>query len=306
MQRLVSTCCILVYALTAAGHESRSLDELLAGWGSDPNDAVVKVETLKPGLHALFAAGGTAVVSIGDQGVLMVDDQFPQVLPKLKKAIHELGGGDIDFVINTHWHFDHADNNPQLGAEGAWIVAHANSRQKMIGTTTILYDGYSYDQPPYPLAGLPVFTFDDRMQVHFNGQKIELLYFGAAHTTGDAIIWFRRDNVVHVGDLYSSGYPYIDAANGGTLAGLIAVCRSIAAVIDEDTIIVSGHSGIAAYGDLIDYIAMLEDAHKRIGNLIDSGYSLEDILNDVPGAGFDLSRGDPTLFLNMAYLSFAH
>lgn len=306
MKGLVTTCGVVLIASSAGAHESKTLDELLAGWGSDPADAVVTVETLKPGLHALFAAGGTAIVSIGDQGVLMVDDQFPQVLPKLKQAIGKLGGGDIDFVINTHWHFDHADNNPQLGAEGAWIVAHSKSRQKMTGTATILYDGYSYDQPPYPLEGLPVFTFDDRMQIHFNGQKIDLLHFGPAHTTGDAIVWFRHDNVVHVGDLYSSGYPYIDAANGGTLAGLIAVCRSIASAIDADTIIVSGHSGIASYDDLIAYIAMLQDTYDRMEKLIDSGYSLEDILDDTLGAGFDLSRGDPTLFLNMAYLSFAH
>jgi len=306
MKWLVTTLGAFSIALSASAHESRTLDELLAGWGSDPADAVVRVETLKPGLHALFAAGGTAIVSIGDQGVLMVDDQFPQVLPKLKKSIQDLGGDDIDFVINTHWHFDHADNNTELGADGAWIIAHAKSRQKMTGTATILYDGYSYDQPPYPLAGLPVFTFDDRMQIHFNGQKIELLHFGPAHTAGDAIVWFRRDNVVHVGDLYSSGYPYIDAANGGTLAGLIAVCRSIVAAIDADTIIVSGHSAIATHSDMIAYITMLEDTYNRMENLIDTGYSLEDILDDQLGAGFDLSRGDPTLFLKMAFLSFAH
>jgi glyoxylase-like metal-dependent hydrolase (beta-lactamase superfamily II) len=306
MKRLVITCGVLLGAFPSGAHESKTLDELLAGWGSDPADAVVRVETLKPGLHALFAAGGTAIVSIGDQGVLMVDDQFPQVLPKLKTAIRELGGSEIDFVINTHWHFDHADNNPQLGAEGTWIVAHTKSRQKMTGTATIQYDGYSYDQPPYPLEGLPVFTFDDRMQIHFNGQKIDLMYFGPAHTTGDAIVWFRHDNVVHVGDLYSSGYPYIDAANGGTLAGLISVCRSIGAAIDEDTVIVSGHSGIASYDDLTAYIAMLQDTHGKLEKLIDSGVSLEDILDDTLAAGFDQNRGDPTLFLSMAYLSFAH
>ena len=227
-------------------------------------------------------------------------------MPKLKEAIHGLGGGDIDFVINTHWHFDHADNNPQLGAEGVWIVAHTNSRHKMTGTTTILYDGYSYSQPPYPSAGLPVFTFNDRMQVHFNGQKIELMHFGPAHTSGDAIVWFSRDNVIHVGDLYSSGYPYIDAANGGTLAGLIAVAHSIADTINEDTIIVSGHSAIAGYSDLLAYISMLEDAHTKLGTLIDSGNSLADILDDVGAAGFDLSRGDPSLFLTMSYMSFAN
>lgn len=306
MKTLVTTSCAILIATAAGAHESKTLDELLATWGSDPADATVTIETLKPGLHALFAAGGTAIVSIGDQGVLMVDDQFPQVLPKLKKSIRDLGGDNIDFVINTHWHFDHADNNPKLGAEGAWIVAHSNSRLKMIDTATILYDGYSYDQPAYPREGLPVFTFNDRMQIHFNGQKIELMHFGPAHTTGDAIVFFRRDNVVHVGDLYSSGYPYIDAANGGSLAGLIAACRLIVAAIDEDTIIVSGHSAVAGYDDLAAYLLFLEQSHDRLEALIEAGLTVRDILDDTLESGLDLSRGDPTLFIKMAYMGFAH
>ena len=144
------------------------------------------------------------------------------------------------------------------------------------------------------------------MHIHFNGQKVELLHFGPAHTTGDAIVYFRRDNVVHVGDLCSSGYPFIDATNGGTLAGLIAVCRDIAAAIDEDTIIVSGHSKVADYDDLLTYILFLEQSYNRLVELIDAGHSLEDILEDIPGYGFDLDRGDPTLFIKMAYQSFAH
>ena len=306
MKKIVTALVALLTGAVAHAHESRSLAEVLDGFGTDFDNVVVRVETLKPGLHAIFAAGGTVVVSIGDQGVLMVDDQFPEVLPKLKQAINDLGGGDIDFVINTHWHFDHANNNPQLGAEGTWFVAHTNSRRKMTGTSTILYDGYSYDQPPYPVEGLPVISFDKTMQLHFNEQKIELAYFGPAHTAGDAVVFFRGDNVAHLGDLYSSGYPYIDAANGGTLAGLIVVCRSIADSINKDTILVSGHSGIASYADLLAYIAMLETIHHRMETLIDSGHSLEDILKAAPSADFDAERGDATLFLTMAYLSFAH
>jgi len=161
MKQWVTAGFALFFVTVAGAHESVPLDELMAKFGSDFVNATVSVETLKPGLHALFGAGGTAIVSIGNQGVLMVDDQFPQVLPKLKKAIRDLGGEDIDFVINTHWHFDHADSNPELGAEGAWIVAHANSRLQMISTRTINFDGFSYDQWPYPLEELPIFTFDD-------------------------------------------------------------------------------------------------------------------------------------------------
>jgi cyclase len=306
MRPITITLGALLVGLTASAHESRSLEDVLEGFGTDFDNVVVKVEALKPGLHAIFAAGGTVVVSIGDQGVLIVDNQFPEVLPKLKQAINDLGGGDIDFVINTHWHFDHANNNPQLGNEGAWIVAHINSRRKMTGTSTILYDGYSYDQPPYPVEGLPVFTFNKRMQVHFNKQEIELAYFGPAHTAGDAVVFFRGDNVAHLGDLYSSGYPYIDAANGGTLAGLIVACQSIADTIDKDTILVSGHSGIANYSDLLTYITMLESMYDRLETLIDSGHSLDEILAAAPSADFDVERGDATLFLTMAYLSFAH
>ncbi len=306
MKRIPTTLATLIIGMSANAHESRSLDEVLAGFGTDFDNVVVRVETLKPGLHAIFAAGGTVVVSIGDQGVLMVDNQFPEVLPKLKQTIHEMGGGHIDFVINTHWHYDHANNNPQLGEEGTWIIAHKNSRRKMTGTSTILYSGYSYDQPPYPLDGLPVFTFDEQMQVHFNDQTIELAWFGPAHTSGDAVVFFRGDNVAHLGDLYSSGYPYIDAANGGTLAGLIAACKSIAEAIDEDTILVSGHSGIASYNELAAYIAMLETMHGRLETLIDTGHSLEDILEAAPSKDYDEDRGDATLFLTMAYMSFTH
>ena len=173
----------------------------MSAWGTDLDNAVVSAETLKPGLHVLSGAGGAVVVSIGEQGVLMVDDQFPQVVPKLQDKIAELGGGDIDYVVNTHWHFDHADGNPLLGASGSRIIAHSNSRRQMQVSTKVSYVGFHYVQPPYPPEGLPVITFDHSMTLHFNGQEIDLQYFGPAHTTGDAAVFFRGDNVVHGGDL---------------------------------------------------------------------------------------------------------
>lgn len=291
----------LLFATASPADEQRSLYELMSGWGTDLDNAEVSAETLKPGLHVLRAAGGAVLVSIGEQGVLMVDDQFPQVVPKLQKKIAELGGGDVDYVVNTHWHFDHADGNPSLGASGSTIIAHSNSRRQMQVSTKVSYVGFHYVQPPLPAEGLPVITFDNSMTLHFNGQQIDVQYFGPAHTTGDAAVFFRGDNVVHVGDLYSGGYPYIDAANGGTLSGLIAVCRSIAEQLNADTRIVSGHAPVASQNEFLAYVAMLETSYENLRALVAEGNSLEQVLAANPTVEFDASRGNPTLFVTMAY-----
>lgn len=308
MDRRITLLAALLLAGTSAADEQRSLYELMSGWGTDLDNVNVSTEPLGAGLHVLRAAGGAIVVSIGSDGVLLVDDQFPQVLPKIRQTIGDLGGssnGDVDYVINTHWHFDHADGNPALGASGARIIAHDNSRRQMQQETRVSYVGYHYVQPPYPEAGLPVITFNDALTLHFNGQAIEMRYFGPAHTTGDAAVFFRDANVVHVGDLYSGGYPYIDAPNGGTLPGLIAVCRSIAEQIDDETTIVSGHAPLASRDDLLGYITMLESSYSTISKRVQEGMSLEEVLLANPTAEFDDQRGNPTLFVSMAYQSIA-
>ena len=280
----------------------------MSGWGTDLDDVAVSSEPLGDGLHVLRGAGGAIVVSIGDDGVLLVDDQFPQVLPQLKRRIAELGGnaeGGVDYVINTHWHFDHADGNSVLGAEGATILAHENSRRQMQENTRVSYVGYHYIQPAYPAEGLPVLTFNDTMTLHFNDHDIEMRYFGPGHTTGDAAVFFRKANVVHVGDLYSGGYPYIDAANGGSLEGLIAVCRSILDNIDADTAVVAGHAPVASRAEMVQYIDMLEASFRAISQLVDDGLSLEEALAAGPTAAFDAQRGNPTMFVTMAYRSIA-
>ena len=300
MNRSVAALFGLFFVTAALADERRSLHALMSGWGTDLDNAEISAETLKPGLHVLRGAGGAVLVSIGE-GVLMVDDQFPQVVPKLQDKIAELGGGDIDFVVNTHWHFDHADGNPLLGASGSRIIAHSNSRRQMQVSTKVSYVGFHYVQPPYPSEGLPVMTFDNSMTLHFNGQQVDLQYFGPAHTTGDAAVFFRGDNVVHVGDLFSGGYPYIDAANGGSLSGLIAVCRAIAEQIDANTRIVSGHAPVVSQDEFLAYIAMLETSHENLTKLIAEDNSLEQVLAANPTAAFDAERGNPTLFVTMAY-----
>ena len=295
-----------LYMPAAFADEERSLEALMSGWGTDLNNIELRSETLAPGLHVIRGAGGAALASIGEDGVLLVDDQFAQGVPALQRQISALGGDGVDYVVNTHWHFDHADGNPLLGAGGAQIIAHAASRQQMMQRTKVEYLGFHYQQPPYPAEGLPRLTFDTTMSLHVNGQRIDLAHFGPAHTAGDAAVFFRGDNVVHVGDLYSSGYPYLDAGNGGTLEGLIAVCRHIADWVNDDTQIVSGHSPVATRSDLLDYTAMLETVYADLSRMVREGKNLDDVLAADVTATFDEQRGNSALFVTMAYRSLSN
>ena len=305
MKQTIGLMAALVAASPALADEQRSLHELMSGWGTNLDAVSVTSRSVADGLHVLRGAGGAILVSVGSDGVLLVDDQLPQVLPQIRQEIARLGGtdGKVDYVINTHWHFDHADGNPALGQAGATIVAHDNSRKRMQQSTRVSYLGYHYIQPAYPEEGLPVITFNDAMTVYFNDQQIDLRYFGPGHTTGDAAVFFSEANVVHVGDLYSGGYPYIDTPNGGSLAGLIAVCRSIAELTDADTRIVSGHAPVASREEFMAYIDMLEESHGILRTMAAEGLSLEQVLAAKPTAKFDTARGNPALFITMAYRS---
>jgi cyclase len=261
-------------------------------------------EQLGENLHVMFGVGGAIVASIGEQGVLIVDTQFPQMTPKYRAEIAELGGGDIDFAINTHWHFDHADGNLAIGPDGTWIVAHENSRRMLEQDNVINLVTTQRDQPAYPPTAQPVMSYNDSMMFHFNGELIELLHFGPAHTTGDTAVVFRGHNVVHMGDVFNNaGYPFIDADNGGSLEGIIEFCTQVLQRIDEDTRVVPGHGPLANYADMEEYVAMLSEIHDRMTALIEDGASLEQIIAAEPTAQWDAAEGDPTSFINRAYTS---
>lgn len=280
------------------------LDEVMQAFGWDPAGTQIKVQTLNENLHVLFGMGGNIAVSVGKDGVLVVDDQFPALMPKIKAAINDLGGEQVDFAINTHWHFDHADGNQALGPAGTWIVSHANSRQMMLGDHVVNLVALSYEQKAYPEDALPTLTFDDTMQFHINGEKIELMHFGPAHTTGDAAVVFRTSNAVHLGDVFNNaGYPFIDADNGGSLDGIIKFCSDTLAIIDPDTVVIPGHGPVTDYQTLSAYIDMLSTVRARMTGLIDKGASLEDVFAAEVSQEWDARYGDNQRFINRAYLS---
>lgn len=286
------------------------LSELLSAFGWDMNDTEIKTEKVTNNLHVLFGLGGNIAVSTGKDGTLIVDDQFPQLLPKITSAIAKLGGAEaqeIEYVINTHWHFDHAEGNLALGPAGAKIVAHQNSREMMKGDHIVNLVVAAYDQKAYPEEAWPSITYDTKMSFHLNGEAVDLYHFGPAHTTGDTAVVFRGSNAVHMGDVFNSaGYPFIDAGNGGTLDGVIQFSTETLKVIDQNTIVIPGHGPVANYSNLQDYIEMLSTIRTRMIKLINEGASLEEVYDADVTREWDKDLGSSVGFVNRSYVSLTH
>jgi cyclase len=303
MMRTVSFAALVAVLLvrTAGAQGLAAIDEQIASAG-------IATQQIGPGFYVFyFESGGNLLVSIGDQGVLIVDDHFTASVPVYQAKIRELGGGDIDFVVNTHWHYDHTEGNQVLGPQGVWMVSQANSRDMMTRANVInVVVRPSVQQAAYTTPALPVATFDDAMQLHFNGERIDLLHFGPAHTTGDAAVIFRAHNVVHLGDVFNtSGFPFIDADNGGDLDGVIRFCEAVVLEIDRDTVVVPGHGRIAGYDDLREYVAMLRTVRDRIAALVADGATLEQVAAARTTAEWEEKLGDPTRLIDRAYASLS-
>ncbi|MEE4361327.1 MAG: MBL fold metallo-hydrolase [Pseudomonadales bacterium] len=272
------------------------------GW--QPDAIEVSTQTIAPGFHVLFGMGGNIAASIGPQGTLLVDDQFPEIRDDLDVALSRLGSISVDFIVNTHWHFDHADGNMSYGPDGTWLVSQANARAGMAKGGLVDLVSVVYDQKPYPADALPVITFDDHMSFHFNGEQIDLLHAGPAHTTGDTAVIFRGRNAVHLGDVFNNaGWPFIDTGSGGDLDGMIAFCTAVLAEIDDETAVIPGHGPVTNRAELKRYVELLSIARDRISALIAAGASLEEVMAARPTADLDGEMGDPVRFVNRAYMS---
>jgi cyclase len=275
-----------------------------------PSEPKATVERLAPDLHILYGAGGGQVagnvlVLTGKGGTLLVDTGYPIFVPKYREAIASFGGGPVAYVVNTHFHDDHSEGNKQFGAAGALIVAHDNVRQMLMHDNKINVVRTVLDQPAFPAAALPVVTYGDRIELYFDGERLELLHVAPAHTAGDTVVFLREHNVVHTGDVFlSSAYPFADVDNGGDFDGLIEFCARVLTEIDRDTVLVPGHGKIAHYDDLAAYVDMLKAVRERVAALIAEGATLEQVLAAAPTAEWDAKYGNPkTFFLDRVYKS---
>ena len=273
-------------------------------------EASVTTEQVKPGLYVLRSAGGTQVSGnvlavLGDAGVFLIDSGYPQFVPKYREAIATLHGGAVTHVINTHWHDDHSEGNKLFGPDGALIVAHTNAREMLTHDNKINVVRTILDQPAFPPAALPVVTFDDRIELYFADERIELVHVAPAHTAGDVVVILREHNVAHTGDVFlPEAYPFSDVDNGGDFDGEIAFVSALLTELNRDTVIVPGHGRIARYDELVTYVEMLKAVRERIAALIAGGATLAQVVAAEPTKEWDAKYGNPrTYFLDRAYKS---
>ena len=224
-------------------------------YGQDFDNIEITTNHVKGNIYYLEGSGGNIGVIVGDDGVLIVDDQFAPLTNKIEAAITDLTKLPVTFVVNSHFHYDHTDGNENFGRAGAFIVAQDNARRRM-ESTQVLASGR--EQEAYEDVGLPKITFFDSMRFYFNDEPIELIHTGPGHTDGDAQVYFLESNVIHTGDMFVRYVlPFIDQNNGGSLDGMIEATDKLASIVNDETIIIPGHGELSNRDDLLNYRDML-------------------------------------------------
>lgn len=231
----------------------------------------VKAQAVAGKVHMLEGAGGNIGVSVGSDGILIVDDQFAPLADKIRAALKGIGEGKLAFVLNTHWHGDHVGGNEIFGKE-ATIIAHDNVRKRMSGGQMLRGEQVQ----PAPPQALPIVTFGESLSVHFNGEEIKVIHFPQGHTDGDSVIFFTGSNVVHMGDDFFAGrFPFIDRESGGTLAGLTANIEKILSQLPADVKVIPGHGSVSTKADLEAYLGMLKETTAHVRERIGAGKDLK-------------------------------
>lgn len=243
------------------------------------DDVQITTQQLTDGVYLLMGQGGNIGVSVGDDGVFLIDDQFAPLTEKILAAIAAITSESVRFVFNTHWHGDHTGGNENMGEAGALIVAHDNVRERMSADQVLERVGRPVSTTPAsPDGALPVVTFTDDVSFHINGDRLHAFHVEHAHTDGDAIVHFVEANVVHMGDtFFRDRFPFIDTASGGSIDGLIAAAGDALGVMDAETQIIPGHGPISTREDLRAYRDALKTMRDAVADLMEEGMSLEQI-----------------------------
>ena len=237
------------------------------------DEVVVEAHPVVGNIYMLTGSGGNIGVSVGDDGILIVDDQYAPLADKIKAALRGLHTGPLKFVLNTHFHGDHVGGNPIFGME-ATIVAHTNVRKRVStpqqrGVQTI---------PAMVEDGWPVITYDEAVSIHFNGEEIRLVHIPDGHTDNDSYVYFTGSDVIHMGDTFFNGrFPFVDLRSGGTVAGLIRNIGHVLEMIGPDTRVIPGHGDLGDRAALQTYHDMLVATTEAVRAMMAGGKTLDEI-----------------------------
>lgn len=257
---------ILLVILIAGGSTAVSAQ-------TDWSKVQIKSTKVAGNIYMLEGAGGNIGVSVGPDGILIVDDQFAPLADKIKATLKTLGEGKLKFVLNTHYHGDHTGSNAAFGPE-ALIIAHDNVRKRL--STEQVSKFFKRTTPPSPKEALPVVTFDHAVTIHFNGEEIKVVHFPQSHTDGDSIIYFTQSNVVHMGDNFFNGrFPVVDLEAGGNVLGMIKTVGEVISKLPAGVKIIPGHGplsdpdGLKAFHRMLTQTTAIVEQKKKAGKTLD-------------------------------------
>ena len=281
---LFRSAVITAVAATALLYPTPGVAQQNVDW-----DAVeISIHHVAGNVHYLQGRGGNIGLSIGEDGVVMIDDQFAPLTNRIVSAIGEVSNGDIRFLINTHVHPDHTGGNENLGKMGVVILAHDRVRVRLASRL--------------PEVALPVLTYSDTATIHLNSEQVHAFPVPPAHTDGDSFIHFRGSNVLHLGDVFRTvAFPVIDTNNGGTLKGTIAALGMAIGLAGPETKIIPGHGVVSSREDVMEFRDMILVVADRVRTLVAEGKTYEEPAAANPTSEYNDQWGDPTRFLTAVY-----
>jgi cyclase len=273
----------------------------------------MKVTKVSGNIYMLEGAGGNIAASVGEDGIVIVDDEFAPLAEKIAAALKNLNITDkpVRFVINTHYHGDHTGGNANFAKDGSTLIAQDNVRKRLeAGGVAGNGGSVKMENKPAEKAALPIITFEHDVTVHLNGEDIRALHFPAGHTDGDAIIYFPKNNVVHMGDDFVRyGFPFIDVAAGGSVQGMIAACEKSIAQLPADVKIIPGHGALSNPDDVRVYVKMLKETSAAVQAALDAHKSLDQMKKEkilAPWSKFSSEAQNEDIFTETLYYSLTN
>lgn len=273
-------------------------------YGQDWDAVEIKTTKVADNIYMLEGRGGNIGVIVGEDGVMIVDNQYAPLADKIKSAITAISSGPIKYVINTHWHFDHTGGNEVFGGDGSIIIAHDNVRTRVSKDQFMVH--MQNEVKASPEVAWPVVTFSDDLTYYFNDEEIMIHHSPPAHTDGDAVVYFKKANVIHMGDTFVRyGFPFIDISAGGSVNGMIDNLNEVLGMINDQTKVIPGHGQLASRLDMAKFRDVVTDIRDQVKKSIEKGNSLDDILSSGITKKYDEKWSGPFIktkdFLTFVY-----